>query len=125
MAQKYSDIDEYVASLAPDCAQAVQRVRELAHEELPGLSETIAYNMPTFQRAGESVLHVGGWQTHVAIYPEPSAPADDAGLVLDLAPHASGKGTLRFALAGPLDEQLLRRTLRALGAHRPIPPSPS
>ncbi|MDO9495052.1 MAG: DUF1801 domain-containing protein [Nocardioides sp.] len=115
MAQKYSDIDEYVASLAPDCAQAVQRVRELAHEELPGLSETIAYNMPTFQRAGRSVLHVAGWKTHVAIYPEPPAPADDAGLVLDLAPYASGKGTLRFALAEPLDEQLVRRTLRALG----------
>ena len=116
MGQKYSDIDEYVASLARESAVAVQRVRELAHEELPGLSETIAYNMATFERGGRSVLHLAGWKTHVAIYPEPTAPADDAGLVLDLAPHASGKGTLRFSLSEQLDEQLVRRTLRALGA---------
>ena len=116
MTQKFSDIDEYVASLAREPAAAVQRVRELAHEELPGLSETIAYNMATFELAGHAVLHLAGWKTHLAIYPEPAAPADDAALVLDLAPHASGKGTLRFALAEPLDEQLVRRTLRALGA---------
>lgn len=116
MAQKFSTIDEYVGSLAPEPGAAVQRVRELAHEELPGLGETIAYNMPTFERDGRSLLHVGGWKTHLAIYPEPTAPADDAGLVLDLAPYASGKGTLRFPLSTPLDEQLLRRTLRALGA---------
>ena len=116
MAQKFSDIDEYVASLSPESGAAVQRVRALAHEELPGLSETIAYNMPTFQRDGRSVVHVAGWQTHLAIYPEPSAPAEDAGLVLDLAPYASGKGTLQFPLDQPLDEPLVRRTLRALGA---------
>lgn len=115
MAQKFSGIDEYVGSLAPASATAVQRVRELVHEELPGLAETIAYNMPTFQRAGVSVLHLAGWKTHLAVYPEPPAPADDAGLVLDLAPYSSGKGTLRFPLSGPLDEPLLRRTLRALG----------
>lgn len=116
MAQKFADIDEYVASLGAESAAAVQRVRELAHDELPGVGETIAYNMPTFQRDGRAVLHVGGWKTHLAIYPEPAAPADDAGLVLDLAPYASGKGTLRFPLSRPLDEPLLRRTLRALAA---------
>ncbi|MDP2775939.1 MAG: DUF1801 domain-containing protein [Nocardioides sp.] len=116
MAQKYSDIDEYVASLGRESAVAVQRVRALAHEELPGLGETIAYNMATFERDGRSVLHLAGWKTHVAIYPEPTAPPEDAGLVLDLAPYSSGKGTLRFPLSQPLDEQLVRRTLRALGA---------
>lgn len=113
MAQKFADIEAYVASLTLESGAAVQRLRGWIHEELPGLTETIRYNMPTFQRDGHSVLHVAGWTEHLSLYPEPSAPADDAGLVLDLAPHASGRGTLRFDLDRPLPEALLRRVLRA------------
>ena len=114
MAQKYADVDAYLADLDAAPAAAVRRVRGWVHEEVPGAAETISYNMPTFVRDGRAVLHLAGWRTHLAIYPEPPAPADDAGLVLDLAPYASGKGTLRFPLED-LDEPLVRRTLRALG----------
>jgi uncharacterized protein YdhG (YjbR/CyaY superfamily) len=114
MAQKYADVDAYLADLEERPAAVVQLVRRWAHEEIPGLRETVAYNMPTFERDGTAVLHLAGWKRFVSVYPEPPAPADDAGLVLDLAPYSSGKGTLRFPLAG-LDEPLVRRTLRALG----------
>lgn len=113
MAQKYADIEEYVASLTPEAGEAVQQVRRWVHEEIGDLSETIRYNLPTFQRDGHSVLHVAGWTEHLSLYPEPTAPADDAGLVLDLSPHASGRGTLRFELDRPLPEALIRRVLRA------------
>ncbi|MCW2851797.1 MAG: hypothetical protein JWM84_1461 [Nocardioides sp.] len=117
MAQKYADVDAYLADLDERPAAAVRQVRTWVHEEIPGLSETIAYNMPTFRRGETAVLHLAGWRRFVSVYPEPPAPADDPGLVLDLAPYSSGKGTLRFPLAG-LDEQLVRRTLRALGRDR-------
>lgn len=113
MAQKFADIEDYVASLTPESAAAVQQVRGWAHEEIAGLTETIRYNLPTFQRDGRSVLHVAGWTEHLSLYPEPPAPPDDAGLVLDLSPHASGRSTLRFDLDRPLPEGLLRRLLRA------------
>ncbi len=113
MTQKFADIDAYVGSLAPEPAAAVRLVRALVHEEIPGLDETIAYNMPTFQRGGRPLLHLAGWKQHVSIYPEPPAPPDDPGLVLDLAPYASGRGTVRLPLAA-LDEDLVRRVLRAL-----------
>ena len=113
MAQKFADIEDYVASLTPESGAAVQQVRRWVHEEVPGLTETIRYNMPTFQRDGHSVLHVAGWTEHLSIYPEPAAPAADAGLVLDLSPHASGRSTLRFDLDRPLPEELMRRVLRA------------
>lgn len=113
MTQKFADVEEYVASLTPEAAAAVQRVRGWVHEEIPGLTEVIRYNMPTFQRDGHSLLHLAGWTEHLSVYPEPPAPAGDAGLVLDLAPHASGRGTLRFDLERPLPEDLVRRVLRA------------
>ncbi|MCD4523796.1 iron chaperone [Nocardioides sp. cx-173] len=117
MVQKYADVDAYLADLEPGPAAAVRAVRGWVHEEIAGVEETIAYNMATFTREGRSLLHLAGWRTHLAIYPEPEAPADDPGLVLDLAPYASGKGTLRFGLRA-LDEPLVRRTLRALGRPR-------
>jgi len=113
MPQKYADIEEYVATLLPEAGAAVQRVRGWVHEEIPGLTEVIRYNIPTFQRDGHTLLHVAGWTEHLSVYPEPPAPADDAGLVLDLAGHASGRGTLRFDLDQPLPEDLVRRLLRA------------
>lgn len=115
MAQKFADIDDYVASLDRDAAAYVSRVRALVHEELPDLSEAIAHNMPTFKRGPESVLHLAGWTEHVSIYPEPEPLPADAGLVLDLAAYSSGRGrgTLKFDLAVPLPEDLVRRVLRA------------
>ena len=116
MAQKFVDIDAYVASLDADAAAYVSRVRALVHEEIPGLTEAIAYNMPTFKSGTQSVLHLAGWTEHVSIYPEPDPIPSDAGLVLDLAAYSSGRGTLKFDLDTPLPEDLVRRLLRAFAA---------
>ena len=116
MAQKFVDIDAYVASLDADAAAYVSRVRAMVHEEIPGLTEAIAYNMPTFKSGTQSVLHLAGWTEHVSIYPEPDPIPSDAGLVLDLAAYSSGRGTLKFDLDTPLPEDLVRRLLRAFAA---------
>jgi uncharacterized protein YdhG (YjbR/CyaY superfamily) len=107
------DVDAYLAGLAEPARGVVERIRADVHAALPGLGETISYAIPTFTRDGRSVMHVAGWKKHVSVYPEPEA---DAALSLELAPYASGKGTLAFQLADEIPYDLIVRVARALDA---------
>src|SRR5438128_1703305 len=110
----HEDVDGYLADLGDGAREAVARIRRLVHEQVPGVTETIRYDMPTFQLDGRSLLHVAGWAKHVSIYPEPGG---DAELSTALAPYSSGRGTLKF----PLDDvpyDLVARAVAALAQER-------
>ena len=77
--------------------------------------ERISYDIPTFMRDGQAVVHVAGWARHLALYPVPDT-ADDAALEELLAPHRAGKGTLRFEHRDPLPTEVLTAVVRALAA---------
>ena len=110
----HEDVDAYLADLGDEAREVVVRIRAVVHEQVPGLTETIRYDMPTFQLDGQSLVHVAGWTKHVSIYPEPRA---DAALADALAPYSSGRGTLKF----PLDDvryDLVARVVTALAQER-------
>ena len=111
MAQKFADIDDYLASLPEGVRDVVQQVRDTIHAAVPGSQETISYNMPTLLRDGRRYVHFSGWAKHIALYP---APEGDADLVAALQPYASGQGTLRFRLDRPVPYALIGRAAAAL-----------
>jgi uncharacterized protein YdhG (YjbR/CyaY superfamily) len=106
-----TDVDTYLAGLPPATRRAVARVRATVHDAVPGLGESISYGIPTFTRNGRPVLHVAGWRDHVAVYPRPRG---DPALTADLAPYASGKGTVKFALSEEIPLALVARVAKAL-----------
>jgi uncharacterized protein YdhG (YjbR/CyaY superfamily) len=57
MAQKFTDVDDYLASLPPDVRAVLQQVRETIHQAVPGAQETISYNIPTMVRDDCRFLH--------------------------------------------------------------------
>ena len=111
MADKPVDVDAYLEGLPEPARGVVERIRADVHAAVPGLGETISYNMPTFTRDGRSVMHVAGWKQHVSVYPEPGG---DAALTAALAPYSGGKGTLKFSFDAEIPYDLIVRVAQAL-----------
>ena len=106
-----ASVDEYLSRLPARTREAVDAIRRIAAEALPDVSESISYDMPTFSVGGRRVVHIGGWAQHVSLYP---APADE-GLLAELTPYLSGRGTLKFPLSAPIPYELIGRIIRSLG----------
>jgi uncharacterized protein YdhG (YjbR/CyaY superfamily) len=101
-----SPIDTYVEGFSGDVRAALEQLRDLLRDAVPGATETISYGMPTFDLHGRHVLHFAGHTKHVGLYPTPSGiSAFDA----ELSRYARGKGSVRFPLGEPLPTDLIRR----------------
>ena len=99
-------VDEYLAQLPDRTRVVVEQLRAVVREVIPDAVETISYGIPTFDIAGRHVVHIGGFERHVGLYPTPSGMEEFAA---ELAPYVRGKGSVRFALDEPLPVDLVRR----------------
>ncbi len=111
MATKFTSVEDYLDSLAPEVRSAVEAVRTTILAALPGGTDAISYNMPTVNVQGRRIVHYAGWKAHVSLYP---APEDDEELERDLAPYVAGRGTLKFPLGQPLPHELITRVVQRL-----------
>jgi len=115
MAQQFDSIDGYIATFPDGVAGALTEIREAVHRAVPGAGETIRYQMPTVTLDGSSLVHFAGWQHHIALYPLPDT---DGELARDIAPYASGKGTVRIPLDQPMPVALVERLVAELVRQR-------
>jgi uncharacterized protein YdhG (YjbR/CyaY superfamily) len=114
--QKFSSVDDYIASFPSEVQEKLQAVREAMRRGAPGTDEAISYGIPTFKLAGRYVIYFAGWKEHISVYPIPEL--DDA-LAEAVRPHQSGKGTLKFRLDEPIPYDLIERlAARALAQRR-------
>lgn len=99
-------VDAYLAAFSGEVRAALDELRAVLREAVPGASETIAYGIPTIDLQGRHVVHFAGYARHVGLYPTPSGRAAfDA----ELSRYARGKGSVRFPLGEPLPVELIRR----------------
>ena len=112
MAGRFTSVDEYVDSLPEHVRPVMAGIRRSIRAVVPAVGETISYQMPTFRLDGRSFVHVAAWKHHVSLYPLPET--DDESLARDLAPFASGRGTVKFPLREPIPYEVVERMLRAL-----------
>ena len=99
-------VDAYLARFTGEARAALDELRAVVREAVPGASETMAYGLPTVDLHGRHVLHFGAFARHVGLYPTPSGMAAfDA----ELSRYARGKGSVRFPLDEPLPADLIRR----------------
>jgi uncharacterized protein YdhG (YjbR/CyaY superfamily) len=108
----FAGIDDYISAAPVESQVVLEEIRRRVHDLAPGVEETISYQMPTFRLNGRSVVHVAAWKHHVSLYPVPDSV--DGSLADDLAPYASGKGTMRFPLNDPIPYELVERVVQAL-----------
>ncbi len=115
MAEKFSTVDEYIASFPAEVREVLEQVRRTVHAAVPGAGEKISYQIPTITLDGKSLLYFSGWKEHISVYPIP--PVDDA-LATAIEPYRSGKGTLKFPLKDPIPYDVITRLTRAFVAAR-------
>ena len=64
---KPADVDQYIAEAPPDRQAALQTVRDLVHEIVPNVVETMNYNMPTFETT-DIVCSLASQKHYMALY---------------------------------------------------------
>src|SRR5688572_20337992 len=92
----FKSVDDYIAT-QPEAAQpALQLARRTILRAVPEAEEAISYQIPTFKLHGTYLIYLAGYKQHYSLYPVTEALSTK--LKDELAPHLSGKGTMRFAL---------------------------
>jgi uncharacterized protein YdeI (YjbR/CyaY-like superfamily) len=60
-------VDAYIAARAPFAQPILSHIRDLAHASVPGLTETIKWSMPSFNRNGKIVFHMAAFKEHATL----------------------------------------------------------
>ncbi|WP_127795011.1 iron chaperone [Agromyces sp. LHK192] len=108
-------IDEYLATVPPEVAERLQRIREVIEAEVPDPEERIRYGMPAVMLGGRYALHFAGWKKHIGIYPVPTL---DELLESEVAPHRTEKDSVVFPHSAPVPYDLIGRITAAIVARR-------
>lgn len=103
-------VDDYIAAFPRPVRTHLQALRRTIRAAAPDAVEAISYRIPTFKQDGRALIYFAGYETHIGLYP---VDAGDAEFAAELAPYASGKATLRFALDQPLPLDLVARVVRS------------
>jgi uncharacterized protein YdhG (YjbR/CyaY superfamily) len=102
-------IDAYLAAFPPEVQAILEQIRQVIHEVVPNLGETISYGMPTFTLHGRYLIYFAVYKKHISVYPAPTGVAD---FQEALARYGAGKGTMRFPLDKPMPFDLIREIVR-------------
>ena len=110
MAQRAS-VDAYITAAAPDRAEALARIRELAGRTLTGFDESLSYGMPTYARGGQPQFAFASQKSGLSLY---FMNMDAVAACADiLAGQDMGKSCLRFRKPDKIDWNVVERLMAA------------
>jgi uncharacterized protein YdhG (YjbR/CyaY superfamily) len=115
VAQKFDTVEAYVTAQPVAVREILNDVRRRVGTAVPGATEAISYDIPTFKLDGKAFIYVAAWKQHIAVYPVPDG---DEALQRDVEGYRSGKGTLKFQLTEPFPYELFDRLVQAAIAER-------
>lgn len=104
-------VDGYADALAEPARQVLTEVRRIVAAVVPGVTETIRYQMPAFDIDGMYVVYAGAWKKHLGLYPIPTLPAY---LEARIAPYRTKVDTVRFLYDRPIPYDLITELVEAL-----------
>jgi uncharacterized protein YdhG (YjbR/CyaY superfamily) len=104
------DVDGYLSALPEDARATLEDARRTIRAVAPEAAESISYGMPAFKYRGRALVYFAAAKNHCALYgmSEVIEAHQD-----QLAAYDTSKGTIRFLLAKPLPEALVRTLVRA------------
>lgn len=104
-------VDAYAAALTEHPRDVLDTIRRLIATRVPGVQESIRYQMPVFTFDGIYLVYVGAWKNHIGLYPIPQLPAR---LEADVEPYRTMTDTVRFLYKQPVPYELIERLIDAL-----------
>ena len=102
-------IDGYLQTIEASRRAALERIRALAHEIVPGAQEAIMYGMPTLTYRGKPFLGFDARKHHIGIYPYSGEVIET--LRDQLQAFGLSKGAIRVPLDEPIPESTLRQVI--------------
>lgn len=106
--RKYQDIDDYHSAHEPFIRERLAMLRAAIHAAVPGLTETISYNMPTF-RLRTNLVYYAVHKNHIGFYPT-SGPLKAFAHNLEKFKHS--KGAVQFPHNELLPLELVRNMVK-------------
>jgi len=106
--QKFSSVDEYVASFPPDVQRILKQLRKLIRDTVPSAKEEISYNMPAY-RQHAVLVYFAGYKHHIGFYPTGSGIQH---FKEQLEGLKFSKGAIQFPLDQPLPAELVRQIVK-------------
>lgn len=107
---RFTDLEDYLASLPEDRRDRVRRIRDLAVAAAPEAVETIAYDMPTLRLDRHFLVSWAAFKRHHSLFPASDVVIRTLGA--DIEPYLAGRGTIRFPADQPLPEDVVTRVVR-------------
>ncbi|WP_163543336.1 iron chaperone [Occultella kanbiaonis] len=107
-------VDDLLAGLDPADRPSVERIYEIAREQVPDAEQGLGYGMPALVHRGKPLVSVMRAKKHIGVYP--FSPAAVAAVADDLAGHPGiglDKGTIRYQPEHPLPDAVVRTLVRA------------
>lgn len=100
-------VDDYLRRLPDAPRGALETLRATIRAAAPDAIETISYGIPTFRAHGRALVAIASFKDHCSLFPMSYAVV--AAHRDELAPHLSGKSTIRFTPDRPLRAALVKR----------------
>lgn len=104
----YKTIDEYIAGFPVEVQAILEQLRATIRTAAPEATETINYQIPTFQLHG-NLVHFAAYKNHIGFYP---APSGIAAFREELSAYEGAKGSVKFPLDQTLPFDLIGRIVR-------------
>ena len=112
MSNKDKGVDTYLDGVQPNRKEALVQLRELIYKVVPDVEESMKYNMPTYDYAGEGLCAFASQKQYMSLYMDVDLVEEHAD---DLSHLNVGKSCIRFTKLEklPLDtiEQILKETV--------------
>jgi uncharacterized protein YdhG (YjbR/CyaY superfamily) len=110
MGNQDADVDRYIARFPEETRRRMTQIRSIIHAEIPDVTETISWGMPTFKYRG-TLVSFAAYKHHIGLYPLPDTIV---AFRQELEGYRTSKGAIRF----PLDKELPSRLVRNLVRYR-------
>src|SRR5436853_405949 len=104
--KQVTTIDDYISTFPSDVQVILEKVRQTIRKAVPEATETMSYNIPTFDLNGNHLIFFAGWKQSISLYP---LPAGDEAFQQAIAPYKKEKSTLRFPLDKPIPYDVIEQ----------------
>ena len=105
----YKSIDQYHQAFTGESLARMQTIRKIIHEVVPGVEESISYQIPCFKYNGYLIYYCA-FPKHISL----SHPYSDAfweHFKADLAGYKTSKSVIQIPTDKPLPEALIKRII--------------
>ncbi len=102
--KKVVTIAGYIAGFPENVQALLKDMRQIIHAAAPQATETIRYDMPTFQLNGKNLVYFAAFKKHIGFYP---APRSVDAFKARLSAFNGTKGGVQFPLDKPIPADLV------------------